>query len=141
MVPSPKYGNVSKAGNKRGLLLDVGFPASVVKVVSSYEPENVVSPEGNSPGCFEVQNTHNELLQDRTCVLSESSLLVSDSSSDFREVDQLASEQRAADVEEFEKSSSNCSTAVEMKHFRSDEAASLEASRNGRPRSLPPTGW
>jgi len=98
VVPSPKYDNVSKAGNKRGLLLDVGFPASVVNVVSPYEPENVVSPKGNSPGCFEVQNTHNKLLEDRTCVLSESSLLVSDSSSDFREVDQLAAEQRAADV-------------------------------------------
>ena len=60
VVPSPKYDNVSKAGNKRGFLLDVGFPASVVKVVSSYEPENVVSPEVVSPGCFEVQNTHNE---------------------------------------------------------------------------------
>jgi len=101
VVPLPKYDNVSKAGNKRGLLLDVSFPSSVVKVVSPYEPENVVSPEVDSPGCFEVQNTHNELLEDRTCVLSESSLLVSDSSSDFREVDQLALEQRAADVEEF----------------------------------------
>ena len=102
-----------------------------MNVVSSCEPENVVDLDVGSLSCLEVQNTHNEHLEDQTCALSESSLLVSDSSSDFREVDQLAPKQQAADVAEFEKSSSNCSTAVEMKHLRSDEAASLETSKNG----------
>jgi len=131
VVLAPKSDNVSKAVNERGLPLDVGFPASVVNVVSSCEPENVVDLDVGSLSCLEVQNTHNEHLEDQTCALSESSLLVSDSSSDFREVDQLASKQQAADVTEFEKSSSNCSTALEMKHLRSDEAASLETSKNG----------
>ena len=78
VVITPKSDNVNNAVNERGLLLDVGFPASVVKVVSSREPENVVSPDVGSPSCSEVQNTHNELLEDHTCPLSESSLLVSD---------------------------------------------------------------
>jgi len=85
-----------------------------------------VSPDVGSPSSFEVQNTHNEHLEDQTFALGESSLLVSDSSSDFREVDQ-----RAADAAEFETSSSNCSTPVERKHLRSDEAPSLEISKNG----------
>jgi len=55
-VLAPKSDNVNKAGNMRGLLLDVGFPAPVVNVVSSCEPENVVSPDVGSPSCSEVQN-------------------------------------------------------------------------------------
>ena len=62
VVLTPKSDNVNNAVNERGLLLDVGFPASVVKVVSSCEPENVVSPDVGSPSCSEVQNTHNEHL-------------------------------------------------------------------------------
>jgi len=38
VVLAPKSDNVNKAGNKRGLLLDVGFPAPFVKTVSSCEP-------------------------------------------------------------------------------------------------------
>ena len=45
VVLSPKSGNVSKAGDKCGLLLDVDFPASVLKVVSSCEPQNVLTPD------------------------------------------------------------------------------------------------
>jgi len=75
-------------------------------------------------------------LEGQICALSESSLLVSDSSSDFRGV-----EQRAADIAEFEQSSSNCDTAVEMKHLRSDEAASRNLKEWKRPTSLSPTGW
>jgi len=90
VVLAPKPDDVSKAGNKRGLLLDVGFPAPVVKVVSSCEPHNVVSPDVGSPSGSEVQNTHNELWEDQIYVLSESSLSVSDSFWDFREVDRLA---------------------------------------------------
>ena len=56
---------------------------------------------------------------------------MSDSSSDFRGVDQPLPKQLAADVAEFEKDALNCSTPVEMKHLRSDEAASLETSKNG----------
>ena len=131
MVLSPKSDNVNKTGNKRGLLLDVGFPVSVVKVVSSCEPQNVVSPTVGPPSRSGGQNTHNELLEDKPLVLSESSLLLPDSISGFCEVDQLASKQRAEVDAESEKSSSNCSTAVETKHLRVDEAASLKIPKHG----------
>jgi len=113
VVLAPKSENISKAGNKHGLLLDVGFPASVSKVVSSCEPQNVVSPDVRSPSRSEGQNTHNELLEDKPRVLSESSLLSPDSKSSFCEFDQLTRKQRAEVDAEFEKSSSNCSTAIE----------------------------
>jgi len=54
-VLAPKSENTSKAGNKRGLLLDVGFPASVFRVVSSWEPQYVVSPDVGSPSRSEGQ--------------------------------------------------------------------------------------
>jgi len=57
-------------------------------------------------------------------------LLSPDSKSSFCEFDQLTPKQRAEVDAEFEKSSSNCSTAIETKHPRGDEAASLEISRH-----------
>jgi len=80
-----------------------------------------------SPSCSEVQNSHNERLEDKTCVLSESSLLVFDSISAFRDVDHMASKQRAAGDTKLENSSSNCDSAVETKSPRCDQAASLES--------------
>ena len=72
VVLAPKSDNVNKAVNERGLLLDIGSPASVEKVVNSCDSENVVSPDVGSPSCSEVQNKHNEHLEDQTCALSES---------------------------------------------------------------------
>jgi len=131
VVLAPKSENISKAGNKRGLLLDVGFPPSVFKVVSSCEPQNVVNPDVGSPSRSEEQNTHNDLLEDKPRVLSESSLLSPDSISSFCDFDQLTPKQRAEVDAEFEKCSSNCSTSVETKHPRDDEATSLEILKHG----------
>jgi len=81
-------------------------------------------------------------LEDKPHVLSESSLLSPDSKSSFCEFDQLTPKQRAEVDAEFEKSSSNCSTAIETKHPRGDEAASLEISRheNGQEARLQKVG-
>jgi len=103
VVLALKSENISKAGNKRGLLLDVGFPASVCKVVSSCESQNVVSPDVGSPSRSEGRNTHNELLEDKPRVLSESSLLSPDSISSSCEFDQLTPKQRAEVDAEFER--------------------------------------
>jgi len=124
VVLAPKSDNVSKA--ERGLPQDVALPVPLVTVVSSCEPQNVVSRDVGSPSRSDVQNTHNEPLEDQTCVLSESSLLVSDSLRIFaRWISRPQSNTK------FEKSSSNCDTAVETKDLRGDEAASLEISKNG----------
>jgi len=76
--------------------LQYGYEEFLSVSLLTCEPQNVVNTDVGSPSCFEVQKTRNELLEDQACVFSESSLSVSDSLSHFREVDELASEQRAA---------------------------------------------
>ena len=90
-----------------------------------------MSPDVGSPSRSEGQNMHSEPSEEKPYVLSESSLLLPDSISEFHKVDQLATKQRAKVDPDFEKLSSNYSTAVETKHLRGNEAASLEISKHG----------